>query len=496
MKLKYLSFSVMTLGACMGVLSSQVLASGYHFGSQSISSQGTAHANGAEANDPTTIFYNPAGLVRLDGTQVSAGVTLVIPNSSYSDQGSVTYAQRPTGGGNGGTFAPSVVAAPSFYLASQVNEKVNVGLGVFVPFGAKLDYGSSWAGRYALNKIELETININPSLALKLNERHSLGLGISAQYMKASLKKSVDVKTGALGLFQMAKDAAQKGDTRLLGYLGQQYGYSIPQMTSPQLQAQMLQRINSLGDGSAQVNANDWGLGFNVGYLYQPNDATRLGIAYRASISQKLNGDATWDYSGVGDPVLARISRYGLLGKPGHDNSNASVDVTTPESLSANIFHQLNSKVALMGDITWTRHSRLKSIDIKFDGTREGDLVVQQYWNNTYKISLGANYQYNDKWMMRAGVAYDQAPVPSDTWRHPALPDSNRTSLSVGANYKVDKKQSLDFAYSYVFFANANVNYQDSCYPGKMNCTGNGERTVGSYKTNLQFVGVQYNYHF
>jgi long-chain fatty acid transport protein len=68
--------------------------------------------------------------------------------------------------------------------------------------------------------------------------------------------------------------------------------------------------------------------------------------------------------------------------------------------------------------------------------------------------------------------------------------------LSFGANYKLSKQSSLDFAYSYVFFKNANVNYTDNCTTTSHTCTGNGETTTGSYKTNLQFLGLQYNYSF
>ena len=112
MKLKHLSLSVMVMGATFGLMSTQAVASGYQFGSQSVSGQGTAHANGAEANDPSTIFANPAGLSRLDGTQISGGATLVVPHSEYTDNGSTNILGQPTGGGNGGSFAPKAVAAP------------------------------------------------------------------------------------------------------------------------------------------------------------------------------------------------------------------------------------------------------------------------------------------------------------------------------------------------------------------------------------------------
>ena len=59
-------------------------ASGYHFGTQSVSSQATANSSAAEAADPSTLFYNPAGLTKLEGTQATVNVNLVAPSVKYS----------------------------------------------------------------------------------------------------------------------------------------------------------------------------------------------------------------------------------------------------------------------------------------------------------------------------------------------------------------------------------------------------------------------------
>lgn len=497
MKLKHLSLSVMMMGVASGAM-----ASGYHFGSQSVSSQGTAFANGAEAADASTIFYNPAGLTRLDGTQFSGGVTLVIPDSEYTDEGSTRYkynanvAPLANKGNNGGSFAPSAVAAPSLYMSHKLNDKLTFGMGVFVPFGAKLDYDSKWSGRYALQNISLETINFNPTLALKVDEHHSFGFGISAQYIKAKLTKGVDVATGVLNVGQTP--AGQALAAPKVTAIVQKLMLANPSLTLAQARAQataMYQAgIAGLPDGQAKMDADDWGFGFNLGYMFTLDENTRFGLAYRSNIKHKLKGNVTWDYPGVDDASLLAALKNGAAG--GHDNSAASVDVDTPESFSANVFHQLNPTVALMGDVTWTRHSRLKSIDIKFPGTAEGDLNIAQNWKDTYKVSVGANYKYSDSLLLRGGLAYDQSPVKNDNLRHPALPDSDRYIVSLGGNYKINKQSSVDFAYSYLFFKEAKVNYTDSCAPGSLTCTGNGETTVGKYKTNLQMIGLQYNYSF
>lgn len=452
MRLKLLSRLLLATGAC--ALSASALASGYNFGSQSVSAQGSAHANGAEAADPSTIYYNPAGMSRLDGTQVSIGATAVIPDSSYRDSGSTTVRGNATGGGNGGSFAPNYVIAPNFYLTHQVDSRIHVGLGVFVPYGAELDYGNSWAGRYALEKIRLSTINFNPSMSFKLDEHQSLGFGVSAQYMKATLQKAVDVK-----------DAL---------YLAGLTGLSS----------------TVTGDGQAIFNADGWGYGFNLGYLYELNEHTRFGLAYRSQIRHKLTGGAEWQYNNVGNSTAAMVAASQ------HSNSAASVDVVTPQSASANFYHELTDRLALMGNVTWTGHAALDAINIHLDGTSRGDMVINQQWKNSWLFAMGANYKYSDRLLLRSGVAYDQSPVPDDTQRHPGLPDSERYWISLGANYKLDKQSSLDFAYSYVIFKDSNIDYSDSCSPQLASCTGNGETTKGQYHTYLQFFGMQYNYRF
>jgi long-chain fatty acid transport protein len=456
MRLKLLSLSVMAMGAT--ALSTQALASGYNFGSQSVSAQGTAHANAAEAADPSTIYYNPAGMDMLDGDQVTVGVTTVIPKSSFTNNGSTNILGQKTTGTDGGTFAPSAVEAPTLYVSHQVNDRIHIGLGVFVPYGAELNYGNDWVGRYAIETIKLEALNFNPAISIRLDDRQSIGFGISAQYLKANLSKAVDAPSAGLALDQQ--------------YITNAY--------------------TTTGDGQVGMSANGWGYGFNLGYLYKLDEHTRFGLAYRSEIHTNLTGSASWDFSAVTNATTRAI----LAGQ--HPNSAATVNVVTPQSASASFYRDLTDKVALMGTATWTGHSSMNNIDIKFPGTTENDMLINQEWKNSWLFALGMNYKYDDKLMLRSGVALDNTPVSSTALTDPALPDGDRYWLSLGANYKFDKHQSIDFSYSYVFIRNVNVDYTDVCYGQGLNCayTGNGETTSGSYKSNLQLIGLAYNYRF
>jgi len=128
--------------------------------------------------------------------------------------------------------------------------------------------------------------------------------------------------------------------------------------------------------------------------------------------------------------------------------------------------------------------------------------VINQNWKDTYRVSVGGNYKYSDSWLFRGGLAWEQSPVRSDDLRHPAIPDSDRIWLSLGANYQINKNNSIDVAYSFIDFKDATTNYSDSCSPAGVSpstgqsCTGNGGTVRGSYKTYLQLVGIQYNYRF
>ena len=449
------------------------VASGYQFGSQTVAGQGNADANSAQADDPTAVFYNPAGISRLKKTALTIGITTAMPHSDFTDHGSTRFTGGSTGGTAASDFVPSAVAAPSFYLTTPVNDQLTFGLGVFVTYGAKLDYGNSWTGRYNLTNLKLQSLEINPSLAFKLNDQHSVGFGISTTYMKAGLGQAVDVPGAVQAL------AGTPAATALLR-----------QVLSAGGSPSALGKIN---DGHGSMDGTHWGYGFNVGYLFQLNEDTRLGLAYRSSVKQKLSGNVVWDFSNVtNDPITNKV----LAAASNHANSPTKLDITTPETISANIFSQLNPIWAVMADVTWMRSSRMDNLYIQFPGTKNGNEVIQQNWKNTYRISLGANYRFNDDWMMRGGIAFDQSPIRNAKLTDPAFPDANRMWYSLGLNYQIDKKASLDLAYSYVALNDATTDYTNTCNPLSSTCIGNGETTSGKYKTNIQFIGLAFNRKF
>ncbi len=463
----------LTIAAALGAASLSTHASGYRFGSQSVSAQSTAEANGAEAVDASTVYANPAGLTLLDGTQIVGGVTAVVPHSTFSDAGSRRFTDTSSGGLTSQEgYTPDLAVAPSLYASKKINDQWTVGIGLFVPYGTKLDYDNNWSGRYALTNVKLESINLNPSVGFKLNEQHSFGFGVSAQFMKAKLGQGVDVP-GTIA----ALSGTSAGTALLRGIVAAGGNPAA---------------LATVKDGHGSMDGKDWGFGWNVGYLFQLDQDTRFGLAYRSSILHKLKGSAVWDFDVTSDPVINKI----IASNSRRGNSAVLLDVRTPETFSIDGFRQIDPKWAVMGDATWTRSSRLTNLNVQFPGTAQGDEAILQNWRNTWRFSVGASYKLDEKVTLRSGFAYDQSPVADTTLRHAALPDEARAQMSFGVNWNLRNNSSIEFAYSYLHFHDAVGSYKNSCSPLISGCTGNGELTKGTWQTHLQLIALAYNYKF
>ena len=437
-------------------------ASGYHFGTQSVTSQSTANASAAEAADASSLFSNPAGLSKLQHNEISATVTLLAPNIKYYD-GEAFYHRgaqvNPATNSSSGKITKDLVIAPHLYSAFKIDPDLTLGLGVYVPFGSKTEYSQDSVLRYSLNKTELTTIAVEPVVAYQLNPQHAVAVGAIAQYSNASLRKYADWSSSS-GTY------------------------------------------SGLMDGHGDIKGKDWGFGYHLGWLWDINERTRVGVNYRSKVTHNLKGTASWSADGpvakqLYDAHIGKTIEAGGTGYIPHEK--ASLKIVTPESLSLHGMYKLNPEWNLFGDLTWTRHSRFNRGELQFShpkitisGKPSNQTVVTPNWRNTYKIALGTSYQYSQPLQLRAGIAYDQSPVRNPESRLTTLPDNDRIWFSVGAKYNLNKQHSLNVAYSHVHIKDASIRQ-----------TGTGGTTVDSdvkssarYKSHANILGLQYNYLF
>ena len=167
-------------GGALTAASINIQASGFAIIENSASGMGNAFAGAAAvAEDASTLYFNPAGLTNLSGSRLVAAGHIVAPNAKFNNKGS--YVNPNLTGGtpiagslpgkndDGGTTA----FVPNFYFSSQINDQWFAGLGINAPFGLEVSYDDGWVGRYHAKTSKLQTININPSIAFKANERFS-----------------------------------------------------------------------------------------------------------------------------------------------------------------------------------------------------------------------------------------------------------------------------------------------------------------------------------
>ncbi len=398
---------LLSLGMLLS-LPGTLFAGGFLLFEQGVKGLGNSFAGGsAAAEDASTTFFNPAGLTRLAGSQFEIAGHYIIPQAEFDNKGATVSPALPVVGGTpltGGDGGDAGVAAlvPNFYYAQQITNQFHAGIGITVPFGLATDYNRNWVGRYHAVKSELKTIDINPAVAYRVNKWFSLGGGISVQYAEADLTNAVDF--GTIGLIGGA-------------------------MTAPQ----------SL-DGFVELEADDWGWRWNVGFLVEPADNLRFGFAYRSEIDYTLKGDA--DFAApTGAGLIA--ANAGLV------DTDAKADVVLPGHASFSAYWRFHEKFAVMGDIFWTNWSRLDELFIELDtGT---NVVTTLEWEDTYRYALGLSYYHDEKWTFRAGVAYDETPIPNDRLRTPRVPGNDRIWTTVGLSWKLSEMFGLDLAYAHLF---------------------------------------------
>lgn len=381
-------------------------AAGFALIEQNASGLGNAYAGqAAVAQDASTVFFNPAGLTQLEGRQVVVAGHLIAPSAKLTVDPSSSLAVNGNGGDGGVT-----AFVPNFYYAMDMKPDLKFGIGVNAPFGLATEYDAPWAGQRGAVKSELKTYNINPSLAWKLNDRLSLGIGLNWQRIEAELTQALD---------------------------------------------------NSLAPAISTMKGDDSNWGWNAGLLWSPDGATRLGLSYRSQIKHELEGTlAPFNF-----PIVAAL--------------------TLPETVSLSLFRPMSPTWDVLADVTWTGWNSFDELRVRHAVSGATLSLVDESWKNVWRYSVGVNYHANNKITWRAGLAYDQAPVPDAAHRTPRIPDADRTWVAIGGQYRLSPKANIDFGYAHLFVNKARIDH-----------TASGTQLVGTYNNHVDILSAQYTHTF
>ena len=344
---KWACWCWMLFGAAIGT-SSSVEAGGLfltEFGTNDVALAGSGWA--ARAQDPATLFRNPAGMSLLEGNQALVGAQLLYGNGGFSPGGGTT-----TSGGGGGNPIGVLPAASAFYTR-HLGRDVTVGFCVLSNFGLGIQFDGDWVGRYYVKQDILVGVSFVPAASYRVNEWLSIGGGLNI--MVAELKYVTAINNGPLGP----------------------------------------------GDGQLRLQDVTAGVGGQAGVLVEPKKGTRVGVTYYSPVT--LDFGATPSYKNLGAGVNAALTAAGLVG------NEIDLGLTVPQHLVVSVYHELTDRLALMGDFSWEDWSAFGRVDVSVTGG--GSLTTNIPYQDTYGVRAGARYRLTPAWLLNTGFAYDTSMV-------------------------------------------------------------------------------------
>lgn len=388
---------------------------------------GKAAAFVTQADSPSAVHFNPAGLVQLEGNHVRMGYTCEAPrNSQTNTSGVETNMQKDT------------FYIPNFYFVSDMGLKdLRFGLSATSPYGLGTDWADDSFSRYQATESNLEFYQLNPTVAYRVNDVLSLGLGID--YMSSDISKHK----------RMAA---------------------------------------VLGEGDFHLKGDDDAWGYNIGVLIRPSEKHSIGLSYRSEIELMYEGKAS-----ITNLSTYAQTTYSFSG-PSYSTDIKS-KLTLPKTLAVGYAFKPNEKLTVEVDCEWTGWSSVQEDFVTYPnesntsrlGLLNSGNPASKDWNDSLAYGIGAEYEATDKLELRCGYLFYQTPIPAANF-DTALPDSDRHAGTLGFGYELSDSLTLDVSYFGVVYVDRDVTNDVAI--------ANGGDLDGKYKGYMNIVSVGFTYKY
>lgn len=187
----------------------------------------------ATADNPSAIYYNPAGITQLEGQNIRAGLYMVSGGYDF---------ESPTGtkAKANSDFQP---VPQLYYVFSPEDFPLSFGLGLYAPYGLSLDWGQNTPFWTVAEKGSLLYLTINPVIAWKIHPKLSIAIGPTINYSEADFQQGIQ--------------------SPIPGFLP---------------------------NGQSRLQGNGWDYGFNAGLRWQPHEKWAFGLNYRYATTVNYQG--------------------------------------------------------------------------------------------------------------------------------------------------------------------------------------------------------------
>ena len=403
----------------------------------------------ARAQDASTVFTNPAGMTRLEGTQFLASGQLDYGSTKFSIGSGTSPALGTDNGGNSFGSDGWFVGGGAF-LSYSVSPDLKLGFAMTGNFGGVVEYDDEWVGRYYVQQTKLVGLSLVPAIAYKATDKLSLGASVTAMY----------------------------------GYYNQQVAINIPDARRP---GAVVPSQRAAGDAQLSLDDKTWGWGVNLGLLYEFTPDTRVGFTWNSQVS--LDFSAPAEFSNLG-ALGTDLQNAGKL------NSTLDVGINVPQQAMLSLFTQANDRWALLGSLGWQQWSKFGQVQLGLQNagsvTSSSSLTTDLDYKDTWHVAAGAQYKLSEPWLINFGIAYDSGFQDSSNVS-PLLPTNAAWRFGVGGQQQLSKTSFWGIAAEYLYGGTLDTNQQGTV-PVANGGRGN---LVGSYdNVGILFFGIYGNWKF
>jgi long-chain fatty acid transport protein len=369
---------------------------GFQVNFQGQKQQGMGCAGTALYQDGASIFYNPGSVAFSNENSINIATTPIFSNVLYVD--SATGKGYRTNNPVGTPFS-----AYGLFQAHK-HDKLKFGMAAYTPFGSTVQWEDNWIGRFALTRLELKAIFIQPTLSYRIADVIGIGAGLVISTGNVNLQKDIPVQ-------------------------------------------------DSLGNyGSAELSGKALGFGFNAGIHYDLNKKLSMGITYRSQIKMRLkNGQATFTVPSSLNSNFPDGSFTGAL--------------PLPQVLTLGWAYKASDKWSFVLDINhvgWKAYDTL-AFDYEQNTTSLLDTKSPRNYHNIMAFRGGAMFKTNSKLDIRMGGGFGFSPVPDESVT-PETPDANRSYVTGGISYKFSENFSMDASIYYTQLKRTAQNSETNLY--------------------------------
>lgn len=420
--------------ATLALLASSALAPASAWaGGFSATRFGGEHGHPA-TDDPTAIYYNPAGLAYGHGTRGLIEGLFAYRTVDYTrDPGDIddpNASADDIAANSGKASLANVIASPFIGVASDLGiDGLGVGLGIYAPFGGQTSWDKNSA--YEGDRMYPGAIDGPARWSSIEGEQRSVYFSVGGAWRTKSSKFGVGAAINVISSsLSLVRARNVDGTDNVVNDQG------------------------GVQEGRALLDLTDLTFSASVGVMFKPTDCSRIGISYQAQPGfgeMTLDGTLTNKY-GAAEPFTVDVQMRQQL----------------PDSIRVGGEWRAAEKVKLHFAADYQRWSAFKDQclvqtgigpakcafkpDGSLDTAKGGANVlvdIPREWNDTFSFRVGGAYELNEKAELNGGIMFDSNAVP-DEMLEPALIDTNKVIGQLGGRYQATRNVDVTGTLGYV----------------------------------------------